>query len=362
MVNLKAPFSYFGGKSRIAPLVWERFGEVHNYVEPFFGSGAVLLARPGWDGTQLWIETVNDSDAMLCNFWRALQADPEGVGRYSDLPVHECDLHARHVWLRAKRGDLVERLEADPDYYDVKIAGWWVWGLCCWIGSGWCGPRGEGPWVVEDGRLVRETNYSGQGVSRKRPHLGNAGQGVSRQRPHLGNAGQGVKRQIPQGLGDWFEALALRLRRVRVVCGDWTRVLGKSVTWRGHGLTAIFMDPPYSHDTGRDTDLYTHEGSDISVEVRDWAASEGANPLLRIALCGYVGEHESLSDLGWSSLNWTGVQGFAAQNHKGNENHEREIIWFSPHCMKPSTERELDLLDLMAQSEKTGECDGGLES
>lgn len=44
---LKAPFTWFGGKSRVARLVWERFGDPANYVEPFFGSGAILLGRPG---------------------------------------------------------------------------------------------------------------------------------------------------------------------------------------------------------------------------------------------------------------------------------------------------------------------------
>ena len=43
MTDLRAPFPWFGGKSRVAPLVWDRFGDVPNYVEPFFGSGAVLL-------------------------------------------------------------------------------------------------------------------------------------------------------------------------------------------------------------------------------------------------------------------------------------------------------------------------------
>jgi site-specific DNA-adenine methylase len=72
---IKAPFPYFGGKSRAAHFVWERFGEVKNYVEPFFGSGAVLLSRPDEPHT----ETVNDLDCMLANFWRALQHDPEAV-------------------------------------------------------------------------------------------------------------------------------------------------------------------------------------------------------------------------------------------------------------------------------------------
>ena len=56
MSVVPAPFPYFGGKSRIAHLVWERFGDVPNYVEPFAGSLAVLLGRPMvnlpiWEGS-----------------------------------------------------------------------------------------------------------------------------------------------------------------------------------------------------------------------------------------------------------------------------------------------------------------------
>ena len=60
---LTAPFPWFGGKSRVADIVWDRFGDVANYVEPFFGSGAVLLARPHPPR----IETVNDLDCMVAN-------------------------------------------------------------------------------------------------------------------------------------------------------------------------------------------------------------------------------------------------------------------------------------------------------
>ena len=45
--TLAAPFPYFGGKSRVSALVWDIFGDVPNYVEPFAGSAAVLLGRPG---------------------------------------------------------------------------------------------------------------------------------------------------------------------------------------------------------------------------------------------------------------------------------------------------------------------------
>jgi REP element-mobilizing transposase RayT len=55
MTTLKAPFPYFGSKRAVASVVWERLGDCPNYVEPFFGSGAVLLGRPHWpfSGT-LW--------------------------------------------------------------------------------------------------------------------------------------------------------------------------------------------------------------------------------------------------------------------------------------------------------------------
>jgi DNA adenine methylase len=140
---LKAPWPYFGGKSRAASLVWERLGDVRNYVEPFCGTAAVLLRRPHAGQ----VETVNDASSQICNFWRAVQRDPEAVAAHADHPVNEVDLHARHKWLvysRKARAALA-RVKVDPDYYNAKVAGWWAWGACCWIGSGWCDhPEWEG--------------------------------------------------------------------------------------------------------------------------------------------------------------------------------------------------------------------------
>jgi site-specific DNA-adenine methylase len=76
---LRSPYPFFGGKSKVAGLVWERFGDVRNYVECFFGSGAMLLGRPHWPFSETRIETVNDLDGMISNFWRAIAADPDAV-------------------------------------------------------------------------------------------------------------------------------------------------------------------------------------------------------------------------------------------------------------------------------------------
>lgn len=97
---LKAPFPWFGGKSRAAHLVWPRFGDVPNYVEPFAGSLAVMLRRP----TPARIETVNDLDCFVANFWRAVRLAPEETAEWADWPVNEADLHARHRWLVNRGG------------------------------------------------------------------------------------------------------------------------------------------------------------------------------------------------------------------------------------------------------------------
>jgi DNA adenine methylase len=314
--RLQAPFPWFGGKSRAAALLWPRFGNVRNYVEPFAGSLAVLLARPT---PFLGCETVNDLDGFVGNFWRALQADPDDVARWADWPVNENDQHARHLWLLDRRDTLTARLAGDPAFYDAKIAGWWVWGIGTWIGSGWC--SGKGPWRSDVDRKLVHLGDAGRGVHRQLVHLGDAGQGVHRQLVHLGDAGQGA----------WMQALADRLRHVRVACGDWTRVSGPSVTSK-HGLTAILLDPPYS-DAEREGGLYATDSGTIAAAVRVWAIENGRNPQLRIALCGYVGEHDM--PRGWTMVPWKARGGYGSQGTgRGRANSAREVIWFSRSCLK----------------------------
>jgi len=367
---------------------------VRNFVDPFFGSGAPLLGAP-WPADRT--ETVNDIDGLLCNFWRALQADPEAVAHHADWPVSELDLHARHRWLVDRRAD-TEQLLANPEYYDAKAAGWWVWGISQWIGSGWCPPHGAAsekmPHVGDAGMGVHrrmnahanlwkarpDLSSNGRGdaaprLAHKRPHLGGTntnadgtpgkagGKGIfrprlSQQMPHLGgdrDAGRGVHRKslsqkIPKiganghgadsmssgvmrqelressNLLEYFYALADRLRRVRVICGDWSRVLGPSVTWR-HGLTAVFLDPPYVQ-AGR-ADVYGFESRVFDL-VRAWALENGDNPLLRIAICGYDFEMPE----GWELVRWKAAGGYSGQGEgRGRENAHKECIWFSPHCI-----------------------------
>jgi site-specific DNA-adenine methylase len=353
-VKYKSPYPYFGGKSKIAGAVWERFGDVRCYIEPFFGSGAVLLGRPQpFDG----VETVNDMDGLISNFWRAIKHDPEGVAHYADWPVFENDLHARHVWLVERKDRLQAKLEGDPEFYDAKIAGWWVWGMSVWIGGEFC--SGKGPWKrkkIDGAWHLINSSGPGQGVCRRLVHLTRAGQGVCRKRVHLARAGRGVCRKFVHltdaGRGDpgtgecgllpWMEALAERLRRVRVCSGDWRRVCGgNSGNALNHFFGAgqpcgIFLDPPYSAEAGRKPNIYRQENLTVAHEVREWALEHGDDPRLRIALCGYEVEHKMPKT--WKCLEWKAQSGYSqlgkAKGLNGKANRHRERIWFSNFCLE----------------------------
>jgi DNA adenine methylase len=339
----KPPFPWFGGKSKVAPEVWRRFGTVRNFIEPFCGSMAMLMLRPQpFVGT----ETCNDADGFICNFWRSVKAAPDAVAEWADRPVNENDLHAIHVRLRDDRSLLTSRLEGDPDYFDPKIAGWWAWGQCCWIGSGWCDEGRQGPWSVvidDDGlRQLVHLGDAGRGVNRKRVHLGDAGRGVNRQLVHLGDAGQGVNRKrvhlgdagqgsTANGLAGYFATFCNRIRRVRVCCGDWTRVCGYTPTIK-QGLTAVFLDPPYSDSAKRTDRLYSKDSLSVAHKVREWAIERGDDQRLRICLAGYAGEHSMPRN--WSEWAWKAKGGYGSQSKvHDNPNARRERLWFSPHCL-----------------------------
>jgi DNA adenine methylase len=332
---MKAPFPWFGGKSRVSNLVWERFGNTSNYVEPFFGSGAVLLNRPH-DPLN---ETVNDKDCYVANFWRACQQDPEQLAHRADWPVNEADLHARHLWL-VNRTDFQERMKTDPDYFDPKIAGWWVWGISQWIGSGWCSrPEWRGRHACDRNPrgIHRKLPKIEQQMIRKSPQLKRGNNGVHRQIPDIsgdsGASGRGVFAEYANDLDGYMVSLSKRLRRVRICCGDWKRILGPSPT-TCIGITAVFLDPPYSAERSA---VYNEEDFSISADVRHWALDHGSNPDLRIALCGYAGEHEMPAD--WECVAWKANGGYGNQSGdtRGKNNATLERIWFSPHCLRPQS-------------------------
>lgn len=298
---IKAPFPWFGGKSRAANLIWPRLGDVPNYVEPFAGSLAVLLARPH----PAKLETVNDLDCMLVNFWRAAAAAPLRLTRLASSPIIEADLLARHEALVASE-TLAALIRLDPDYFNIRLAAWWLWGVSLWIGSGWGSPLSE---PIEVKGIRRRTTM--------------------RKLPALSGSGSGMHSRRLSPLLPFLRRLKRRLERVRIVNGDWNRVLSPAVT-TGNGITGVVLDPPYASKDR--ADVYKHDSNSVAAEVANWAIEHGKDKKLRIVVCGYEGDYDFPA--GWSCVAWKAAGGYGNRSGRGNENRHRERLWFSPHCLK----------------------------
>jgi DNA adenine methylase len=293
-----APFPYFGGKSNIAAAVWARLGEVKHYVEPFCGSAAMLLAAP----KPASLEVICDVNGFIANFWRAVKCQPDGVVGWADYPVSHVDLGARHQWLMDHKDNLAELQDAEwPG--DARIAGWWLWGQCCWIGSGWCDWNRNRP--QKPGQI---------------PHTADAGRGIQAigQIPHS-HPGKGVQSASSRSR-EWISALSARLARVRIIHGSWDRCLNLQYGLSGNGRAAVFLDPPY---LGYEKLYGTQEPTAKAVEA--WAR-EHVGPRTRIALCGHAGDYDLP---GWTAWAWSRVQVTMGSEKTRNS----ECVWFSPACL-----------------------------
>lgn len=354
-IPLRAPFPWFGGKSRASHLIWERFlaggNPIDNYVEPFAGSLAVLLGRPKSSILRTTLETVNDFDGYVSNFWRATKHDPDEVAFHLDFPTSEIDLIARNNWLVENRNKFKDAMLADPDYRDAKVAAYWCYGQLLWIGGGFAANR----------------------VGKKLPALSaskTAAGGVWRRNHRLGDNTSDVLFEQGLAIRDRMRVLAERLRTVRITCGDWTECLSPAVTV-GNGITGIVLDPPYTtgeHSIDYAADAHQAKGRDIANEVRAWAIRVGSVNGVKIALCGYESEKHPMPE-DWLVQDWVALGGFSStakverkeitydpatvfgtktvgqlaeesitRTTKGKKNRMRERIWFSPSCQRAQSE------------------------
>jgi DNA adenine methylase len=147
-VPVKPPFTYFGGKTAIASKIASLLPAHEHYVEPYCGSLAVLLAKP-----PSMMETVNDLDGELINFWRVLRTRLDEFSVACALTPHsrlEADIaednanqdlddleRARRLWVRltqCRGGHTVHRsgwrfyrdargsTASMPDYLDAYVS------------------------------------------------------------------------------------------------------------------------------------------------------------------------------------------------------------------------------------------------
>ena len=98
---MNAVFKYPGSKWRIAEWIVSFFPEHHSYLEPFFGSGAVLFNKPRSN-----IETVNDLNGDVVNLFHWIREDPEKLAQQVFLMPYARDVYE---WAFQPSKDSLER-------------------------------------------------------------------------------------------------------------------------------------------------------------------------------------------------------------------------------------------------------------
>ena len=330
-----APFPWYGGKRRRADEMWARFGKPKRYLEPFGGSIACLLHRPLSSfsrSSDPGIEIVTDINGGIANFYRAVKTDPEKVIHYAAYPTIHQDLTARHKWLIKWLSKKSHKLSEDPEFYNAKAAGWWVWGISIWIGAGWCNTSTRIPNQQQlNGRAPRvDPKNTGQGVSMQRKSVDiipaidvrNGGMGISQQ-----------QRSTQKGftVAEWIEAISVRLHRVIVLNRSWTSctspsILGDTPSNPQSDEIAILLDPPYS--TEDRTSVYANnDNGNLAKDAYEWAIENGER--YRIAYCGYSDDFP-VPD-GWEFVDNT-LPEEQRKFKRGKKQIRLDRIMYSPAC------------------------------
>jgi len=296
--------------------VWDRLGFCQSYVEPFFGSGSIMLASP-YIPEQ---ETVSDINGMIVNLYRSIKYNPIETANYAMNPIYELDLHARHIFLVNQKEKLVEQLEANPAYNNPMIAGWYAWLMASWIGDGCV--SGNGPWKLINGKLEK-SDQSGPGIFKKIPEI---------------RSQHGVNR-TNMDIHLWFKTLSKRFRNTRVLCGDWKRLCSHVEGAKTETLACV-LDPPYLNREN----LYSDGDKSVALEVRDWALEIGKRKNIRVALCGYEGDYGEMPS-SWQVFSWKTAGGYSLlSDNEARDNCEKERIWFSEYCHKGKQVSVFDLI------------------
>jgi DNA adenine methylase len=187
-----------GSKIRLAQQIISLLGQSHGtYVEPYFGTGAVLLAKP-----PVGVEVVNDIDHELVDFYRVLRR-------------------------RATRYDLIDALVDTPySRYELEIAN----GLHD-------GPGTHLDEVEKARRFMVRSNQTFPGAA-----------GGTTWVCTMSPSSQHSNATKWNNYRTRLSLVASRLQKVQIDCVDGLEVLDKAVKTNATGLAA-YLDPPYPADT-----------------------------------------------------------------------------------------------------------------
>ena len=112
-IQIKPPFSYYGGKQLMLKYILPNIPKHRTYVEPFVGGGAVFWAKKPSE-----VEILNDTNGEIMNFYEVLKNDFIELEKYIRISLHSRDLH-RKAWV----------IYTNPDMFDRVKRAWAVWVL-----------------------------------------------------------------------------------------------------------------------------------------------------------------------------------------------------------------------------------------
>lgn len=117
---MRTVLKYPGSKWNIAKQLVGMIPAHHSYVEPYFGSGAVLFNKSASN-----IETVNDLDSNVTNLFRCIQQDPERLARMVMTTPF-----SREIYDSQFDGDITQTMYLSNFQRAVYFL------VCCWQGHG----------------------------------------------------------------------------------------------------------------------------------------------------------------------------------------------------------------------------------
>ena len=243
--DIKSPIKYYGGKTRLAKWIvenLEQYEHVH-YVEPFCGSAAVLFAKE-----PVKIETINDLDGRLVNFYRVI-AKQKTFDEFKERV--EAEPYSRKVYYEARKL-MYEPGNASP--VDLAVA-YYV-----------CNRQGFG------GKITKVTGW-GYGIGPNRAHT---------------KTWQNSFKRLPE--------VQSRISNLQIECLPAVEIIKKYDAKE----TLFYIDPPYVADTRAkaSTKVYFNE-------MDDQDHTELVETILQIkgnaALSGYESDlYKPLLDAGWT--------------------------------------------------------------
>lgn len=273
---VKPCLQYVGSKVRMASLINELLGGgAGSYVEPFFGSGAVLLSRQAAK-----VELVNDIDDELINFYRVLRN--EGT-RYRLIDAL--------VWTPFSRKELVESVETQND--------------------------GTLDAVEKARRFFVRANQGYVG--------GHGTNWTSTLNPTSGHSNASKWNNYRTRLF----AVAERLQNVQIECSDVMLVLEKVNSVSAKGL-ALYVDPPYLKRT-RNGSSYAHDAMTLD-DHKTMLSLIGDLPGPTV-VSGYPDEmYDSIlaPEAGWTRH--VLIMKASSSAGRGSVSSREEVLWANRFC------------------------------